>query len=71
MGIIEDLVSPAPYMMYLAIRTSSAYHKGQELRGTQYSWSSSVFYFGYLAFSYPASFLMVRLPLGKYLGATW
>ncbi|KIV90724.1 hypothetical protein PV10_05350 [Exophiala mesophila] len=41
-----------------------------DLRGTQYSWSSSVFYFGYLAFSYPASFLMVRLPLGKYLGAT-
>ncbi|KEF61881.1 uncharacterized protein A1O9_03453 [Exophiala aquamarina CBS 119918] len=30
----------------------------------------SVFYFGYLLFSYPASFLMVRLPLGKYLSAT-
>jgi len=40
------------------------------LRGLQYSWSSSVFYFGYLAFSYPASFLMVRFPIGKYLACT-
>lgn len=41
-----------------------------DLRGSQYSWSSSVFYIGYLAFSYPASFLMVRFPIGKYLGCT-
>lgn len=40
------------------------------LHGTQYSWSSSIFYIGYLAFSYPASILMVRLPIGKYLGGT-
>ena len=40
------------------------------LQGSQYSWSGSIFYFGYLAFSYPASFLMVRLPLGKYLACT-
>jgi len=41
-----------------------------DLRGSQYSWSSSIFYIGYLTFSYPASFLMVRLPIGKYLGCT-
>ncbi|KAF5008114.1 hypothetical protein FDECE_5598 [Fusarium decemcellulare] len=41
-----------------------------DLTGSRYSWCSSVFYFGYLAFSYPASFLMVRLPLGKYLAGT-
>lgn len=40
------------------------------LHGTQYSWTGSIFYFGYLAFSYPASYLMVRLPLGKYLSGT-
>jgi MFS transporter, ACS family, allantoate permease len=40
------------------------------LHGTQYSWSGSIFYFGYLAFSYPASYLMVRLPLAKYLAGT-
>ncbi|KAJ5844525.1 uncharacterized protein N7525_002266 [Penicillium rubens] len=37
------------------------------LVGSQYSWSSSIFYFGYLFFSYPASLLMVKFPLGKYL----
>lgn len=41
-----------------------------DLHGTQYSWSGSIFYFGYLTFSYPASYLMVRLPLGKYLAGT-
>lgn len=41
-----------------------------DLVGSRYSWCSSVFYFGYLTFSYPASFLMVRLPLGKYLAGT-
>ncbi|KAH6975159.1 major facilitator superfamily domain-containing protein [Ilyonectria sp. MPI-CAGE-AT-0026] len=41
-----------------------------DLVGSRYSWCSSVFYFGYLAFSYPASFLMVRFPLGKYLAGT-
>ncbi|KPM45168.1 hypothetical protein AK830_g1341 [Neonectria ditissima] len=41
-----------------------------DLVGSRYSWCSSTFYFGYLSFSYPASFLMVRLPLGKYLAGT-
>ncbi|KAH7245288.1 major facilitator superfamily domain-containing protein [Fusarium tricinctum] len=41
-----------------------------DLVGSRYSWCSSAFYFGYLCFSYPASFLMVRLPLGKYLTAS-
>lgn len=44
--------------------------KDLDLRGSQYSLSGSMFYIGYLSFSYPASFLMVRLPLGKYLGGT-
>ncbi|KAJ6131193.1 hypothetical protein N7523_001653 [Penicillium sp. IBT 18751x] len=37
------------------------------LVGSQYSWVSGMFYFGYLFFSYPASLLMVKFPLGKYL----
>lgn len=28
------------------------------------------FYFGYLAWSWPSSYLIVRLPIGKYLGST-
>ncbi|KAJ5898332.1 hypothetical protein N7504_008620 [Penicillium tannophilum] len=41
------------------------------LVGTQYSWSSGIFYFGYLFFSYPASLLMVKFPLGKYLAVNF
>jgi hypothetical protein len=37
------------------------------LKGSEYGWSGSIFYFGYLFFSYPASILMVKFPLGKYL----
>ncbi|KAK7058424.1 hypothetical protein VNI00_002058 [Paramarasmius palmivorus] len=37
------------------------------LHGSQYSWVSSVFYFGYLFWSYPTSILIQRLPIGKYV----
>ncbi|KAJ3495451.1 hypothetical protein NLG97_g3391 [Lecanicillium saksenae] len=39
------------------------------LEGTDYSWVSSIFYFGYLVASYPASLAFVKLPLGKFLAA--
>ena len=37
------------------------------LTGTDYSWVTSIFYFGYLFASYPASLAFVKLPLGKFL----
>ncbi|KAI0149369.1 major facilitator superfamily domain-containing protein [Pestalotiopsis sp. NC0098] len=37
------------------------------LIGQQYSWTSSIFYIGYLVASYPISLGFVRFPLGKYL----
>lgn len=37
------------------------------LVGKQYSWVSSLFYFGYLAFEYPTTLLIQKLPIGKYL----
>lgn len=40
------------------------------LHGSQFSWTASIFYFGYIFWSYPTMFLSVRLPIGKYLGAT-
>ncbi|CAI7578087.1 unnamed protein product [Penicillium pancosmium] len=40
------------------------------LHGSQYSWTSSIFYFGYLVWTWPSSWLVVRLPLGKYLAGT-
>ncbi|KAK5941537.1 hypothetical protein PMZ80_006816, partial [Knufia obscura] len=39
------------------------------LTGSQYSWLSSIFYFGFLAWAFPTNFLMQKYPLGKYLGA--
>ncbi|KAF3385328.1 hypothetical protein F1880_002224 [Penicillium rolfsii] len=41
------------------------------LVGSQYSWTSGIFYFGYLFFSYPASLLMIKFPLGKYLAVNF
>ncbi|KAH7371479.1 major facilitator superfamily domain-containing protein [Pyrenochaeta sp. MPI-SDFR-AT-0127] len=35
------------------------------LSGSQYSWASGIYYFGYLIASYPAGILMVRYPVGK------
>ncbi|KAF2197459.1 membrane transporter [Delitschia confertaspora ATCC 74209] len=39
---------------------------GINLDGHQYSWLGSMFYFGYIAWEYPTSMLLQRLPLGKY-----
>ncbi|KAK2767691.1 hypothetical protein FQN54_003849 [Arachnomyces sp. PD_36] len=41
-----------------------------KLVGSQYSWTSSIFYFGYFVASYLSAYLCVRLPIGKYLSAT-
>ncbi|KAG6010376.1 hypothetical protein E4U21_006940 [Claviceps maximensis] len=37
------------------------------LQGQEYSWVAGIFYFGYLAWEYPTSVLIARLPTGKYL----
>ncbi|KAF7592546.1 hypothetical protein BBP40_012770 [Aspergillus hancockii] len=39
------------------------------LKGQQYSWTSSIFYFGYLLWQYPNSIFMQKLPIGKWIGA--
>ncbi|KAF5245011.1 hypothetical protein FANTH_7479 [Fusarium anthophilum] len=38
-----------------------------QLKGQQYSWAGSVFYLGYLLWTYPTTVLVARLPTGKYL----
>ncbi|KAF9891120.1 hypothetical protein FE257_005056 [Aspergillus nanangensis] len=40
------------------------------LTNTQYSWCSSIFYVGQLVSEYPFIYLMSRLPLTKFVGAT-
>lgn len=37
------------------------------LTGSDYSWVSSVFYFGYFFWTYPTTILIARLPIGKYM----
>ena len=44
--------------------------KGTNLRGQDYSWLGSIFYFGYMAGQYPAGYLMQRFRLGKFLACT-
>ncbi|KAJ4375434.1 hypothetical protein N0V86_006965 [Didymella sp. IMI 355093] len=39
------------------------------LKGQQYSWVSSVFYFGYFFWEYPTTFLIAHLPVARYLAA--
>ncbi|KAH9232477.1 hypothetical protein K456DRAFT_1750859 [Colletotrichum gloeosporioides 23] len=39
------------------------------LKGAEYSWLSSVFYFGFLIWALPTNFLLQRFPIAKYLGA--
>lgn len=41
---------------------------GTKLVGQDYSWLSSIFYFGYLTGQFPAGYLMQRLPIAKFLG---
>ncbi|EXJ81045.1 hypothetical protein A1O3_07333 [Capronia epimyces CBS 606.96] len=40
------------------------------LQGQDYSWASSVFNFGYLAASGPIAFIIVRLPIGKFMSVS-
>ncbi|OLN85237.1 putative transporter C417.10-like protein 5 [Colletotrichum chlorophyti] len=39
------------------------------LKGQQYSWLGSIFYFGYLAMEFPALWIIPKVPIGKYIGA--
>ncbi|KAJ5809390.1 uncharacterized protein N7503_001608 [Penicillium pulvis] len=43
---------------------------GTGLTGSDYSWLSSIFYFGYLIAQYPAGLAMQKLPVGKFLAST-
>ncbi|KFY11409.1 hypothetical protein V492_04490 [Pseudogymnoascus sp. VKM F-4246] len=40
---------------------------GINLQGSDLAWCSGIFYFGYMGFSFPSAYLVVRLPIGRYL----
>ncbi|KAK3070155.1 hypothetical protein LTR53_010963 [Teratosphaeriaceae sp. CCFEE 6253] len=76
---IDLRVVPVLFMVYLlqyldknGINYASAYglQKGTNLHGQDYSWLSSIFYFGYLISQYPSGYILQRLPLGKVIGCT-
>ncbi|KKP01030.1 hypothetical protein THAR02_06852 [Trichoderma harzianum] len=58
------------YMDKVALSEASIFglQKDLGLVGQQYSWSSSIFYLGYLVWQYPSSLLMQKLPIGRYFG---
>ncbi|EIT74891.1 major facilitator superfamily domain-containing protein [Aspergillus flavus] len=60
------------YMDKLALSQATLFNLREDLdlQGTEYSWSSAIFYFGYFAWSWPSSYLIVRLPIAKYLSAS-
>ncbi|KAI1105640.1 MFS general substrate transporter [Jackrogersella minutella] len=44
--------------------------EGTNLRGQDYSWAQSIFYFGYLVAQWPAGYILQRLPVGKFIGGS-
>ncbi|KAL5363352.1 major facilitator superfamily domain-containing protein [Aspergillus floccosus] len=60
------------YMDKLALSQATLFGIREDLglTGTEYPWASAVFYFGYFAWSWPSSYLIVRLPIGKYITAS-
>ncbi|GKZ37231.1 hypothetical protein AbraIFM66950_008688 [Aspergillus brasiliensis] len=60
------------YMDKLALSQATMFNLRQDLdlKGQEYTWTSAVFYFGYFAWSWPSSYLIVRLPIGKYVSAS-
>ncbi|KAG0651083.1 putative transporter [Hyphodiscus hymeniophilus] len=62
------------YTFFYVDKTTLSYaaifgiRKDLNLKNDQYSWLSSLFYFGFLAWTLPTTLLMQRYPIGKYLG---
>ncbi|KAI1261575.1 allantoate permease [Xylariaceae sp. FL1019] len=44
--------------------------EGTNLHGQDFSWLSSIFYFGYLGSQFPSGYLMQRLPVGRFVSIT-
>jgi MFS family permease len=62
------------YAFFYVDKTTLSYaaifniQKDLHLAGSQYSWLSSIFYFGFLAWAFPTNYMMQRFPIAKYLG---
>ncbi|KAL0575525.1 hypothetical protein V5O48_006448 [Marasmius crinis-equi] len=73
---IDLLIMPALavcYMFYYVDKTTLSYaaifgiKKDLNLGKSEYSWLSSLFYFGWVAWAFPTNLLMQKFPVNKYL----
>ncbi|KAF9024585.1 MFS general substrate transporter [Hymenopellis radicata] len=67
---VDLLIIPALAVCYMTTLSYAAIFGIKEdlhLGKSEYSWLSSVFYFGWLAWALPTNFLMQKFPLNKYL----
>ncbi|CAJ2508529.1 Uu.00g135550.m01.CDS01 [Anthostomella pinea] len=73
---IDWRIMPLLFIIYMfnfmdktILSSASVFGLGDDngLVDQQYSWISSVFYFGYLFWTYPTTLLIARLPIGKYV----
>ncbi|KAJ5102809.1 hypothetical protein N7532_003338 [Penicillium argentinense] len=76
---IDMQLIPILFMIYLinyldknSINFASVYglKQGTGLTGQDYSWLSSIFYFGYLIAQWPIGLALQKLPVGKFLAYT-
>ncbi|KAL2822923.1 major facilitator superfamily domain-containing protein [Aspergillus granulosus] len=69
---VMGIVYMMQYMDKVALSQATLLNLREDLnlQGQEYSWTSAIFYFGYFAWSWPSSYLMVRLPLAKYMGVS-
>ncbi|KAJ5662673.1 MFS general substrate transporter [Penicillium macrosclerotiorum] len=76
---IDIQLIPLLFVIYMiqyldknSINFASVYglKEGTHLKGQEYSWLSSIFYFGYLVAQWPAGLALQKLPVGKFLGVT-
>lgn len=66
-GLRDDTVSNLLEWMAGVFQCVRTDHHVQHLKGQEYSWVSSIFYFGYLIWEYPTTIFIARLPTAKYL----
>ncbi|CAG8957693.1 hypothetical protein HYFRA_00000028 [Hymenoscyphus fraxineus] len=73
---IDFRIIPILFVTYMlqyldknSINFASVYglRQGTHLKGQDYSWLGSIFYFGYLFAQFPSGYLLQRLPIGKFL----
>ncbi|KAE8154559.1 major facilitator superfamily domain-containing protein [Aspergillus avenaceus] len=76
---IDYRLMPFLFLIYLlqyldknSLNFSSVYglKEGTHLKGQDYSWLGSIFYFGYLIAQWPAGLALQKLPIGRFLSIT-